>query len=79
MPRCNEQVKRLRMQLQLSQNRMAGRAGLDGATYRRAEGGREKVTELTIEKIAAAFSALLKRPILATSLTMEEPDSEVAA
>lgn len=79
MPRCNEQVKKLRFQTQLSQNKLAGRAGIDSATYRRAENGNDNVAELTVERIASALSTLLKRPISSASLVAEETDTAKAA
>ena len=76
MPKGNGQIKKLRIQMQLSQNKAAGRVGVDSATYRRAENGTENVTELTLEKIAAGFSSLLKRPISAAALTADEMEEE---
>lgn len=78
MPRCNEQVKKLRFQTQLSQNKMANRANIDSATYRRAENGAENVTEMTVERIATAFSTLLKKPISSAFITVDEPANENA-
>jgi len=73
MPRCNKQVKKLRFQTQLSQNKMANRANIDSATYRRAENCVDNVSEMTIERIAAAFSTILKRPI--SSIMITEPET----
>jgi transcriptional regulator with XRE-family HTH domain len=78
MPKGNGQIKKLRLQMQLSQNRAASRVGIDSATYRRAENGTDNVTELTIERIAAGFSTLLKKPISSAALTEDEPESEAA-
>jgi transcriptional regulator with XRE-family HTH domain len=78
MPKGNGQIKRLRLQMQLSQNRMASHVGIDSATYRRAENGRDNIAELTVERIAATFTSLLKKPISSASLIADEPESETA-
>jgi len=78
IPRCNEQVKKLRFQTQLSQNKMANRANIDSATYRRAENGTENVTEMTVERIAMAFTTLLKKQISSELITVDEPANDSA-
>ncbi|WP_425502601.1 helix-turn-helix domain-containing protein [Roseospira goensis] len=70
MPRCNGEIKRLRLALGLSQNKAAGRADLDRSTYRNAEHG-EPVSELTVEKIAMCFSDLSGKPVTAAQLVKE--------
>jgi len=72
MPKCNNQVKKLRIQTQLSQNKLAHKAGLDSGTYRKAEHGKESVSEMTIERITAAFKSLLKIEIASASLIADD-------
>jgi len=76
MPRGSEQIKKLRMQTQLSQNKFASRAGMDSATFRKAENGKENVAELTISRIATTFGTLLKKQINADDLTAPEAANE---
>jgi len=67
MPQCNGDLKRLRLEAGLSQNKLARAADLDRTTISSAERGGD-VTDLTISKLATALSKALGTQVLAARL-----------
>ena len=67
MPRCNGELKKLRLEAGLSQNKLASRSDLDRATISSAERGGE-VTDLTLSKLASALSKALNIAVPASRL-----------
>jgi DNA-binding XRE family transcriptional regulator len=62
MPQCNGELKKLRLEAGLSQNKLARAADLDRTTISSAERG-EEVTDLTLSKLATALSRVLGKEI----------------
>jgi transcriptional regulator with XRE-family HTH domain len=67
MPQCNGDLRKLRLEAGLSQNKLARAADLDRATISSAERGGE-VTDLTLSKLAAALSKALGTAVPASQL-----------
>ena len=67
MPKCNGQLKTMRLQAKLSQNGLARKADLDRTTVSNAERGVE-ISELTMSKLASALSVELEKPVSAELL-----------
>jgi transcriptional regulator with XRE-family HTH domain len=60
-------IRKLRMKAKLSQSQLARKAELDRGTISNAEKG-NKLSELTLEKLASVFSEELKQVIEADDL-----------
>lgn len=62
MPRCNGEVRKLRFEAGLSQNKLARLADLDRSTVSSAENSGE-VSDLTMAKLTSALEKALGRPV----------------
>jgi DNA-binding XRE family transcriptional regulator len=62
MPKCNGNLKKLRLKARRSQNQFARDCDIDRGTVSNAEGGKE-IQELTLQKIVDTLSELLKRQV----------------
>lgn len=71
MPKCRPNLRQLRLEAKLSQNRLARQADLDRTTVSSAENGRE-VSEITVSKLSSALSDALKREITDADITQKE-------
>lgn len=67
MPKCNGQLKKLRLQARLSQNALARKADLDRTTVSSAERGSE-ISELTLSKLVTSLSSELGRDLTAEAI-----------
>jgi DNA-binding XRE family transcriptional regulator len=67
VPKCNGQIKKLRLEAQLSQNKLARLADLDRTTVSSAENGLE-ISEITLSKLVTALSKALGRTISPNSV-----------
>jgi DNA-binding XRE family transcriptional regulator len=67
MPKCNGELRKLRLEAGLSQNKLARTADLDRTTISSAERG-DEVTDLTLSKLATALSKALGTSIAASRL-----------
>ena len=70
MPVCSGQLKKLRLEAGLSQNKLARAADLDRTTVSSAERGAE-VTDLTVSKLSSALAERLRRPVTENHLLGE--------
>lgn len=71
MPKCKPNLKQLRLEAKLSQNRLARHADLDRTTVSSAENGHE-VSEITVSKLSSALTVALKREITDADITLKE-------